>query len=90
MLFADSVLFHPRLFLVRFEDALVLHGPILVRQVNHTPGVFLIPQDLPVGLAVDTLILVWAATDGNEWENRLCLIPSLVIIVVGTKARIPG
>jgi hypothetical protein len=61
-----------------------------VRQVNHTPGVFLIPQDLPVGLAVDTLILVWAATDGNEWENRLCLIPSLVIIVVGTKARIPG
>ena len=57
---------------------------------HHTPGVFLIPQDLPIGLAVDTLILVWAATGGNEWENRLCLIPSLVSIVVGTKARIPG
>ena len=50
---------------------------------HHTPGVFLVPQDLPLGLAVDTLILVWAATNPNEWANKLCLIPSLVSIVVG-------
>ncbi len=47
---------------------------------HHSSGVFLIPQDLPIGLAVDTLILVWAATDPVEWENRLCLFPSLVSI----------
>lgn len=39
----------------------------------NTPGEFLIPQDLPNGLVVDTLILVWAATDASEWQNRLCL-----------------
>ena len=26
---------------------------------HYSPGVFLVPQDLPIGLAVDTLILVW-------------------------------
>lgn len=57
---------------------------------HHTPGVFLIPQDLPIGLAVDTLILVWAATDANEWENRLCLVPSLVSIAVGSKSKVTG
>jgi hypothetical protein len=55
---------------------------------HHTPGVFLIPQDRPVGLAVDTLILVWAATDASEWENRLCLVPSLVSIAVGNQGRV--
>ena len=47
---------------------------------HESPGVFLVPQDLPIAIAVETLILVWAATDPDEWENRLCLIPSLVSI----------
>lgn len=54
---------------------------------HHSPGVFLIPQHLPVLLAVDALILVWAATDPGEWEDKLCLIPSLVTIAVGSKDR---
>lgn len=37
---------------------------------HHSPGVFLIPQHLPVLLAADTLILVWAATDPGEWEKN--------------------
>lgn len=55
------------------------HFQEFVRE-HHSSGVLLIPQDLPIGIAVDTLILVWAATDPGEWENRLCLIPSLVSI----------
>jgi hypothetical protein len=50
------------------------------------PGVFLIPQDLPIGPAVDTLILVWAATDPSKWENRLCM-PSPVSLAAGGKDR---
>ena len=50
-----------------------------------SPGVFLIPQDLPIWLGVDTLILV-GRHRSTEWENRLCLIPSLVSLVVGGPA----
>jgi hypothetical protein len=40
-----------------------------------SPGVFLIPQDFPVGAAVEMLVLIWAASDAVEWENQLTYLP---------------
>jgi len=49
---------------------------------NVSPGVFLISQDLPVGQAIESLCLIWEASEANVWENRVCLIPGLVTIAV--------
>lgn len=38
-------------------------------------GVFLIPQSLDVGTAIDELLLVWFASEASEWENRLVWLP---------------
>jgi hypothetical protein len=38
---------------------------------RQSPGVFLIPQSLDVGNAIDELLLAWVASDASEWENRL-------------------
>ena len=46
-------------------------------------GRVLIRQDLPAGQAVDILLLVWAASEPDEWANRVCLAPSLVTIAIG-------
>jgi len=51
-------------------------------QRGRCPGVLLIRQDLPVGAAVASLVLVWEASDASEWENRLCVVPSLVTIAM--------
>jgi hypothetical protein len=51
-----------------------------------SPGVFLIPQDLPVGRAVESLLLVWEASSPQDWQNRLCLIPSLVALHIAGPA----
>lgn len=48
-----------------------------------SPGVLLIRQDMPVGDAIDSLLLIWEASEADEWEDRLCLVPSLVTIAVG-------
>ncbi len=48
-----------------------------------SPGVFLIRQDLPVGIAVEALLLIWEASEADEWTNRICLLPGLVTIAVG-------
>jgi len=48
-----------------------------------SPGVLLVRQDLPVGRAVETLLLIWEASESDEWVNRICLLPSLVTIAVG-------
>jgi len=31
--------------------------------------VFLIPQSLDVGTAIDELMLIWLASEASEWEN---------------------
>jgi hypothetical protein len=55
-------------------------------QDRPSPGVLLIRQDLPVGEAIEILLLIWEASEPDEWVNRLCLAPSLVTIAVGSPA----
>jgi len=48
--------------------------PTHFRQFTETrcsPGLFLIRQDMPVGEAVQNLILIWEASEAEEWINRL-------------------
>ena len=38
-------------------------------------GVILIAQDLPIVQAVEDLILIWEASEAEEWSNRLDSLP---------------
>ena len=49
---------------------------------RRSPGALLVAQDLPVSQAVESLLLIWEASEPEDWESSLCLIPSLVSIVV--------
>ena len=40
-----------------------------------SPGVLLVPQYLPIGDAIEELVLIWAATDAEEWKDRILRIP---------------
>jgi hypothetical protein len=40
-----------------------------------SPGVLLVPQYLPIGEAIEELVLIWSASDAGEWENRILRIP---------------
>ena len=40
-----------------------------------SPGVVLVPQHLPIGEAIEELVLIWGASDAEEWENRILRIP---------------
>jgi hypothetical protein len=42
---------------------------------NSSPGVILVPQRLPVGDAIEELVLIWTASDADEWQNRILRIP---------------
>ena len=42
---------------------------------NSSPGVILVPQRLPVGDAIDELVLIWAASDADECRDRILRIP---------------
>ena len=42
---------------------------------KRSPGMFLIPQSLDVGTAIEELVLIWFASEASDWENRLVWLP---------------
>lgn len=64
-------------------------GRILVSHDHHTmpvhfanfiatqqsPGVFLLSQDLPISIAVAELMMIWEASEAEEWSNTLQYLP---------------
>jgi len=38
-------------------------------------GVLIVPQHLPFNVVVDELILIWLATEAEEWINRIAYLP---------------
>ncbi len=49
----------------------------LAEFIVHTPssGVIVMPQKLPIRAAVDDLLLIWTASDAEEWLNRIQVLP---------------
>ena len=42
-----------------------------------SPGVLIVPQNAPLGSVVEAIILVWAASDPDDWRNQIYHLPSL-------------
>lgn len=42
---------------------------------NRSPGLLLVPQDAPVGDVVDSLLLIWIASEAHDWVNRIEWLP---------------
>lgn len=63
------------------HDAGTMPGHLqdFVRQ-RASPGVILIPQELRIREAIENLLLICDACDPQDLENRLCLLPSLVML----------
>ena len=40
-----------------------------------SPGLVVIPQHLPIASAVEDLLLIWSATEPEEWTSRICFLP---------------
>jgi hypothetical protein len=55
---------------------------------KRSAGVFLIPQNLDVGNAIEKLLLIWISSDYCEWENRLEWLPLEGGFVVRPEAAI--
>jgi hypothetical protein len=39
------------------------------------PGVFLAPQRKPTRLIAESLVLIWAASEAEEWVDRVVFLP---------------
>ena len=46
-----------------------------VRRRGKRPGVILLRETTPILAAVEELVLIWTASEAEEWINRLVRIP---------------
>jgi hypothetical protein len=46
---------------------------------NDSPGIVLVPQELNIGKAIESILLISEACVEHDLGNRVCLVPSLVI-----------
>ena len=44
-------------------------------QKQASPGLLIVEQDLDLATAIDDLLLVWAASSSEEWENKIGFVP---------------
>jgi hypothetical protein len=42
---------------------------------QHSPGLIVVPQHLPLSEAAKDLILIWTATTTEEWTARIVFLP---------------
>ena len=50
-----------------------LRGRLAAGKSN--PGLFIVPQRSAIGAIVESLLLVWSASQAEEWRNRVEYLP---------------
>jgi hypothetical protein len=51
------------------------HSRAFRKEGRQSAGLFLVAQSVDVGAAIEELLLVWLASEAQEWENRLEWLP---------------
>jgi hypothetical protein len=69
---------HDRILLTHDVNTMPGHFYALLQTLpedEHTPGVLAIPQLLPIGAAIDALLLVWSCSAHEEWRGQFEFLP---------------
>ncbi len=61
--------------LVSHDRKTLPHNFAAFIQTQTSPGVFIISQKTDLLLAIEGLLLIWAASEAKEWTNRICTVP---------------
>ena len=40
-----------------------------------SPGLIIVDQELDIGRSIEELLLIWAATDIEEWQDQIGYVP---------------
>jgi len=40
-----------------------------------SPGVIILPQRMPIRIAVEWIVTIWAASEAEEWRKQIMILP---------------
>jgi hypothetical protein len=56
-------------------NTMTAHAYNRIAQGEKMSGLFVVQQKSPIGPVVSNLVLIWSATDSEEWEGRVQYLP---------------
>jgi len=66
---------HDRILVSHDFQTMPRHFAALLQAHGASPGLILVPQHLAIGEAIEELILIWAASEAEEWMNGIHTLP---------------
>ncbi len=64
-----------RLLVSHDENSMPSHFNAFVAAGHHSPGVLIVPQHVPTREVIDSLLLLWLASEAGEWGDRIAWLP---------------
>jgi len=44
-------------------------------QSHSSPGLLIVPQNLDIGAVIEDLLIIWAASEADEWRDKVGYLP---------------
>jgi hypothetical protein len=64
-----------RILVSHDENSMSVHFRKFIAAGNQSPGLLLVPQGRQIGSVIETIVLIWIASQADEWSNRMAWIP---------------
>ena len=64
-----------RMLVSHDENSMRAHFREFLQSGNESPGLLLVPQGSSTGLVIESILLIWIASEASEWINRLTWLP---------------
>ena len=64
-----------RVLISHDENSMPGHFHDFVAGGSRCPGLLMVPQGVPVGRVIESILLVWIASEANEWVDRIAWLP---------------
>ena len=64
-----------RILVSHDESSMPGHFRDFLKGGNRSPGVLIVPQGAPVGRVIESLLLIWIASEAAEWVERIAWLP---------------
>ena len=63
------------ILLTRNRRTMPTHFAAHLEAGGHVPGILMVGEDFSVAQLVEDLLLIWSATEAEEWQDRLIYLP---------------
>jgi hypothetical protein len=64
-----------RILVSHDENPMPSHFKQFLMTGNRSPGLLLVPQDARIAEVIESIVLIWVASEAEEWVNRVDWLP---------------